>query len=289
MRSRLNLSAVKNKERLKPSKRNLANFLAEVRGSYDTLPRKLQKLAAFSFDHPDDMALDSITDLARRSDSHPSTLVRYAQYFGFSGFSELQGLYREHIRKNPLSYGLRLDNIDHTGTTDMLNAIGQSAIQSTMNLKETISDKALTEAIELIANAQNIWLVGAGRTMAVQSYLSYLFTGLGMVSHSVGQNLDQVERYIQLMETDDVVIATSFHPYTQATVKTVTGACREGIPCVCLTDTNVGPIHGAVNLIYSEEQFSGFRSISATMNLALFLALGAGRLRRGNAPAKGRK
>lgn len=277
------------KEQLKSSKRNLTKFLAEVRGSYDTLPRKLRKLAAFSFEHPDNMALDSITELARRSDSHPSTLVRYAQHFGFSGFSELQELYREHIRKNPVSYGLRPGNSDHAGTTDMLNAIGQSAIRSTMNLKETVGDKTLTEAIELIAKARNIWLVGAGRTMAVQSYFSYLFTGLGMVNHSVGQNLDQVERYVRLMGTEDVVIATSFHPYTQATVKTVTRACKEGVPCICLTDTNVGPVHGVVNLIYSEDQFSGFRSISATMNLALFLALEAGRLRRKSVPANRRK
>lgn len=286
---RRNHSAVNDKEQLRPSKRNLTNFLAEVRGSYDSLPRKLRKLAAFSFDHPDNMALDSITELARRMDSHPSALVRYAQHFGFSGFSELQGLYREHIRNNPLGYGLRPDNSDHAGTTDMLNAINRSATRSTMNLEETVGGKTLTEAIELIAKARTIWLVGAGRTMAVQSYFNYLFTGLGMVNHSVGQNLDQIDRYVRLMATDDVVIATSFHPYTQATVKTVAKACKEGIPCICLTDTNVGPVHGAVNLIYSEDQFSGFRSISATMNLALFLAIQAGKLRRENTPAKRRK
>ena len=284
-----NHPAVNDKEHLKPSKRNLTNFLAEVRGSYDSPPRKLRKLAAFSFDHPDNMALDSITELARRMDSHPSALVRYAQHFGFSGFSELQGLYREHIRNNPLGYGLRPRNSDHTGTTDMLNAINQSAIRSTVSLEETIGGRTLRKAVKLIAKARNIWLVGAGRTMAVQSYFSYLFTGLGMVNHSVGQNLDQVERYVRLMGTDDVVIATSFHPYTQATIKTVTQACKEGIPCICLTDTNVGPVHGAVNLIYNEDQFSGFRSISATMNLALFLAIEAGRLRRESIPAKRRK
>ena len=129
-----NYLAVNYKEQLKPSKRNLTNFLAGVRGSYDSLPRKPRKLTAFSFDHPDNMALDSITELTRRMDSHPSTLVRYAQHFGFSGFSELQGLCREHIRNNPLGCGLRPGNSDHTGTTDMLNAINQSAIRSTMNL-----------------------------------------------------------------------------------------------------------------------------------------------------------
>ena len=270
---------VNTKERLKNSKRDLTGFLAEVRVSYDDLPRRLQELAAFSFDHPSNMALDSITELARRMDSHPSTLVRYAQHFGFSGFSELQRLYREHIRDNSLGYGLRLDHISNTDTTDVLRAINQAAIQSATNLEAMVDTEALTEAVNMIAKARIIWLVGAGRTVAVQSYFDYLFTGLGMVSNSVGHNLDQVKRYVGLMATDDVIIATSFYPYTQATIKTVAESGKANIPCVCLTDTDVSPIHGAANLIYAEEQFCGFRSLSATMSLALFLAVESGKLR----------
>ena len=266
---------------------DLARFLDQVRASYDSLPKRLQELAAYSFHHPDNMALDSITELAHRTGSHPSTFVRYAKHFGFSGFSELQRLYREHIRTTTIDYRSRLDHIDNSNTGDILDAISQSAMKSANDLKSSIDSKEIAQAVELIANARTVWLVGGGRTQAVQYYFNYLFTGLGMVSHCVGYNLDQVVRYVGLMGSDDVVIATSFHPYNQATVETITEARKTGIPCVCLTDTDVSPIYGSVSLIYSEDQFSGFRSLSATMSLALYLAIEAGRQRNdAGAPAK---
>ena len=100
-----------------------------------------------------------------------------------------------------------------------------------------------------------------------------------MVSHAVEQNPDQVKRYVQLMTPDDVVIATSFHPYNQNTVRIVDAANKSDIPCICLTDHSVNALHGTVKLIYAEDQFSGFRTLSATMNLALYLAIESGRQR----------
>lgn len=259
---------------------DISAFVAEVRASHATLPRKLQQIADYTHQFPDRVALDSITELAHQIGTHPSTLVRFSQHFGFSGFSELQRLYRDHLRSNSVGYSSRLEGIDDVGAADVLRAITQSAVQSATDLEASLDSNLVGQAVQLLASANTIWLAGSGRTVAVQSYFQYLFTGLGMVSHALGSNLDQVGKYVDLMRPDDVLVATTFRPYSQATSATVTKARAAGIPCVCLTDTEVSPIYGPVSLLYSEDQFAGFRSLSATMSLALYLAIEAGRQRK---------
>lgn len=259
---------------------DISAFVAEVRASHATLPRKLQQIADYTHQFPDRVALDSITELAHQIGTHPSTLVRFSQHFGFSGFSELQRLYRDHLRSNSVGYSSRLEGIDDVGAADVLRAITQSAVQSATDLEASLDSNLVGQAVQLLASANTIWLAGSGRTVAVQSYFQYLFTGLGMVSHALGSNLDQVGKYVDLMRPNDVLVATSFRPYSQATSATVTKARAAGIPCVCLTDTEVSPIYGPVSLLYSEDQFAGFRSLSATMSLALYLAIEAGRQRK---------
>ena len=259
---------------------DISAFVAEVRASHSILPRKLQQIADYFHQFPDRVALDSITELARQIGTHPSTIVRFSQHFGFTGFSELQRLYRDHLRSNTVGYSSRLKGIDDVGAADVLWAITQSAVQSATDLRASLDPNLVRQAVKLLASANTIWLAGSGRTVAVQAYFQYLFTGLCMVSHALGSNLDQVDKYVDLMRPDDVLVATSFRPYSQATSATVAKARASGIPCVCLTDTEVSPIYGPVSLLYSEDQFAGFRSLSATMSLALYLAIEAGRQRK---------
>ena len=64
----------------------------------------LRRIAEFALDHPNAMALETVAELARRAQVHPSALVRFAQSLGFAGFSDLQGVFRERLTEGRLSY-----------------------------------------------------------------------------------------------------------------------------------------------------------------------------------------
>lgn len=261
---------------------DISAFVAEVRASHANLPRKLQEIADYSYQHPDNMALDSITELAKQMGVHPSALVRFAQHFGFSGFSELQRLYRTHLRNQSQGYRRRLNHINTINSQQILHEISQSAMRSAAMLEENLDREALADAVIRIGSANTIWLVGAGRTKAVQAYFHYLLTGVGIVSHVLDHSTENIAQQLKLMTKDDVLLATSFHPYSQWTTELVSQARESGICCISLTDTEVSPIIGQINLLYSEDQFAGFRSLSASMNLVLYLCIEAGRQRQEN-------
>ena len=56
------------------------------RGGYDDLSRTFQQIGRYLTQNPNDIAMQSINALADRCGVHASSLVRFAQSFGYSGF-----------------------------------------------------------------------------------------------------------------------------------------------------------------------------------------------------------
>jgi DNA-binding MurR/RpiR family transcriptional regulator len=61
------------------------------------LPKKLRQVAIHLWQHPTAVALGTVTTVASEAGVQPSTLVRFAQAFGYSGFSDLQDVFKAHL------------------------------------------------------------------------------------------------------------------------------------------------------------------------------------------------
>ena len=61
------------------------------------LSGRLQQIAEFVLDHPTDVALGTVAEIAQRSSVPPSAIVRFAHALGFGGFSEMQQIFRSHL------------------------------------------------------------------------------------------------------------------------------------------------------------------------------------------------
>src|SRR6185437_15098139 len=107
------------------------------------LPKRLKQTAAFALQHPDEIALGTASGVARRAHVQASTLVRFAQTLGFAGFTELQGVFRAHLRNRWPEYPERLKTL-HAGASDpgdpmrLLMGFSESAQQSVAALRAEI-------------------------------------------------------------------------------------------------------------------------------------------------------
>ena len=61
------------------------------------LPKKLRQVAIHLWQHPTAVALGTVTSVAGEAGVQPSTLVRFAQAFGYSGFSDLQDVFKAYL------------------------------------------------------------------------------------------------------------------------------------------------------------------------------------------------
>ena len=75
-----------------PSVEELMQRIAE---NYESLPRQLKSVATYLEQHRSSVMVDRTSDIAASCGVHPSAVVRFAQRFGFSGFSHMQAGFRQ--------------------------------------------------------------------------------------------------------------------------------------------------------------------------------------------------
>src|SRR5579872_6021863 len=72
--------------------------------NFDALSPQFQVAARFLLDHPQEIPLRSMRELARVAKVAPATMTRLANELGFSGFDELKTIYTAEIRRFASGY-----------------------------------------------------------------------------------------------------------------------------------------------------------------------------------------
>lgn len=259
--------------------RSLEALKAYLIAHRDRFPRRLKQVAGFALDHPREIAFGTAARIAEMAQVQPSTLVRFAQAIGYSGFSDLQKVFQAHLKGGWSDYGDRVTALrrggDDAGPPGLVDGFTGSSIASLERLRVTLEPERLVAAIDLLSTADTIFLIGVRRVFPVVTYLAYAFGQLGircaLVDH-VGQlGAEQVAA----ATSRDAAIVVSFAPYAAASVDLAADAAARNIPVVAITDSADSPIAAIarVRLDVVEADFAGFRSLAATMALAMALAV----------------
>src|SRR5215470_1307301 len=64
---------------------------------FGDLSKQLKAIAHYVEQHRDHLGLEKIQDVAARAGVQPSAVVRFAKHFGYSGWTELQKVFREGL------------------------------------------------------------------------------------------------------------------------------------------------------------------------------------------------
>ena len=256
----------------------------------DALPRRLVQVAAFALENPDEIAFGTVASVAAQAAVQPSTLIRFAQTIGYAGFSDLQEVFRAQLKSRWPDYRERLarlrtdDGGGHDAAGDLLHGFAESAIASIERLRDTIVSTDIDRAAAILAGAETVFLLGMRRAFPVTSYLAYALGKLGLRPVLVDHIAALAPEQIGDASPRDAVIAVSFTPYWPMTVELTEKAAARRVPVIAITDSPFSPLapSATVQLEVVEADYSGFRSLSATLCLALALAVATGAQRKGN-------
>ena len=265
----------------------LKSRLIEIKAD---LPKRLAQVAAFVLENPQEMALGTASSIAARAHVQPSTLVRFAQAVGFTGFSDLQAVFRSHLRDRWPDYPERMKAL-HASVEDsgdplhLLRGFADSAAASLERLRQTIVRDDLDRAIALLSPAQTIYLLGQRRAFPVSHYLAYALAQLSVRAVLIDNVGSLGPEQMVNATRSDALIAISFAPYTPFTVELTRKAHVRAIPTVVITDSPLSPLAGLADVRFeiAENAFGSFRSLAATFCLAITLAVGLADWRASNA------
>ncbi len=187
------------------------------------LPKRLAQVADFSIAEPDEIAFGTVASVATLARVQPSTLVRFAQALGYAGFSDLQTVFRSRLRDRWPDYQERLKALrgevgSRGGAVDLLNGFVETSVNSVLRLCETVSQDALERAVEALAKARTIYLLGFRRSFPVSAFLAYAFGQLGIDAVIVDNTGDMASEQIGSAGPEDAVLAISFISYSPTTL-----------------------------------------------------------------------
>jgi DNA-binding MurR/RpiR family transcriptional regulator len=257
----------------------------------EELPRRLVQVAAFALENPDEIAFGTVASVAAQAKVQPSTLIRFAQTIGYAGFTDLQDVFRAQLKSRWPDYRERLARLgtdagDHGngGAGDLLSGFAESAIASIERVRNTVSGEDIDRAATILAAADTILLLGMRRAFPVCAYLAYALGKLGLRAHLVDQVGGLAPEQVGGAGTRDALVAVSFTPYWPMTVELTRQAAERKVPVIAITDSPFSPLSPSakVQLEIVEADYSGFRSLSATLCVAMALAVAAGARRKGN-------
>jgi len=254
---------------------------------FDSLSPQLRSIAHYATDHPNEIAITTLAEIARRIDVQPSSLVRFAQTLGFAGFSEMQRLYRSQLMLSFAHYRDRATTgLPHReGAADapeesLLHRFVADSIGALQRLVDEVPAERLERAAKLLADSRQVYTLGQGRGFPVAFFVGFNLTRLQkpvVILDGVGGTLP-LRQMADLITPRDALLVSSFWPYTPLVVDLAAEKAQAGIPVVAITDGPLSPLaaKATVSLEARYESEQNLRSFVPAMCLAQALTMAVG-------------
>lgn len=266
---------------------NFEELRAHIVGNANELPKKLAQAAQYALAHPDEIALGTAAGIATAAHVQPSTLVRLAQQLGFRGFSDFQAVFRSRLKVRASTYEERLAQLesDHelpNADAALVAGFIKAARQSLDGLSNTLDTEVFSKAVAMLAKADVLYVVARRRSYPLAAQMAYSFSQLGIRAIILDSANHTDAEQIKLAAKKDAAILCSFAPYAAETIAFSSQLAARKIPFLAITDSAISPLAGAANhwLEVAESDFAGFRSLSASMALAIALPVAIAEYRR---------
>jgi DNA-binding MurR/RpiR family transcriptional regulator len=260
----------------------------ELRGAiaqrHRVLSGRLQQIAEFVLDHPTEVALGTVAEVAKRSGVPPSAIVRFAHALGFGGFTQMQQVFRSRLVAGVApSYKARLARMKHeeksvlgrkpAAVLGRFVAEAQSALAA---LSQSAHARELDAAIGILGKARDIYLLGLGGSFPVATHLAYVLRKLGrrvVLLDGIGGSIHEQSHPAS---SDDAVVAISFRTYYPDTARLFPELVARNVPAISITDSLLSPIVEGASVVFEIQDMPepALRTLVAPMCLVQALAIG---------------
>lgn len=256
---------------------------SRMRERFDALSPHLQRIARAALEQPGGFALKTTATIASELGVQPSTLIRFAKEFGYSGFSEMQRIFRHRLIEGAADMREQVYATQAGRAPADVAAILQSSVASLIasleEVRETIATADLVRAVELLERSGHVYIAGLRRSRPIATYLAY---GLArserqcsLLDFGGGMAAQQVAN----MKPTDLLVAIAFKPYSEPVVDVVVDCHLSGKRVLAVTDTPDSPLarHAGLAFLVDNAATGQFRPISGAIALVQTLVSAVGR------------
>ncbi len=261
--------------------RNYEGIVNLITRNYAELSPGYQQIARFFTQNPNVIALESINAIAGKCGVHPSSLVRFGQSLGYSGFKQLQGVFQTRLATAAPGFRERISaleselsrNVSH-GNKGFLQDLVVRDIAALHGLLETVNEEMLAAAAKLLSGAATIYIAGQLRSEPLALLLRYLLTMLHRRVVLLDPAGGLAFEMAQAMGERDLLVAIAFRHYAKEVVSIAEVAVANATPILAITDSQLSPLAKDARLLFTipEDEYTFSRSLAAPMCLVQSIA-----------------
>jgi DNA-binding MurR/RpiR family transcriptional regulator len=215
---------------------------SRILAEFDGFSPQIKVAARYLVEHPDDVALLTMREQARRAGVQPATMTRLAQGLGFSGYEEIRELYAAAIRAGSLGFSggagrqvaAQKQKGERAVAAEMAAALGAALARLDLD--------ALVAAAGCLARARRIFCLGLRASFPLAWTVGYLLGLLDdravLLDDAAGLSADRTRG----AGDADALLVFGFSPYSRATVETARRLHGQGLAVVAVTDSPLSPL-----------------------------------------------
>ncbi|GAA0715319.1 MurR/RpiR family transcriptional regulator [Paraclostridium ghonii] len=217
-------------------------LIDDIQKQYPRLSKGQKLIAQYLISSYDKVAFMTASKLGEEVGVSESTVVRFANALGFSGYPKLQDALQELI-KNKLTTVQRVEmNHEYSDDCKILSKVLKSDIDNIKDTLENLDESMFQQASDKLLNARKIYILGMRSSFSVAQYLGFyldiILDNVHIIRMDMGDAFEQVVRITE----DDVVVAISFPRYSKKSYQVVDYARSKGAHIISMTDSLFAPI-----------------------------------------------
>lgn len=235
-----------------------ASGFAEMRGRiaarYPSLSPQQRSIAEFALANPDAMAVETAQKLAERMSVPASSIVRFAQSLGYSGFNAMRAELREYLvfRLGEARERAAIDAQAPTGAIAVLDATLSEAGRDVERLARGLDRKQFDRAALDLARCDGVAVAARGACLALATAFHWTLISLGRPCRLLAG--DFAERECALLTREEALLALSFPPHQASVVGMARTHAQRGGVVVAITDTLLSPLASGARAVIETPQ-----------------------------------
>ena len=250
----------------------VSDFLNRLSDKFDTFTHSQKRTANYLTDHMTDFAFSTLESLSEKIDVSTTTIIRFARVLGYCGFSEMQKDIQAELKHKESLPG-RLEGMPTISDNRLLRESFENDIKNIQRTLENLDDDALRKAIEMISNAEHIYILGMRSSFSVSHYMA---SQLGEIKKNVHlvQSIGMIypEEIVGAGEKD-VCVAYLFPRYSKVAANIISWLQSHQVKVILITSMNYASVssYGDIILPCAISSVSYKNSFTAPMCLTNYM------------------
>lgn len=206
-------------------------YIGRIKMQYAALSKAQKRIANYILNHREAVIHYSITTMAQKTGTVPSTVTRFCQALSYKGFSELK-VYMEKNLAAPQAVDTLIQKND--GLQMVLQKLANSSQNAIADSMRTLDPRTLSAVVDAVLGAEHVVLFGQSGGYISAMYAQQLLLRINILSQAINDKVD-ANLAASTLKRGDVAIGIAYSGEVRSVIEALNTAKHNHAATVVIT------------------------------------------------------